>query len=210
MLYIFLELILIALTSSLDAFVACFGYGLNKIKIPFKTACFMTLISTLTMSTSLIIGFLFKEIIPLNICRWISFSLLLITGIIKLFSDIFKIILTKTAKKTIKIKFFNFNLLINVLNNPENADIDKNKILSLKEALSLSFILSLDEFGVGISLGLKNVLNFIIIPLNIVFSLFSIFFGIFIGKNMSKIIKINFSWLSGIILIGLAIVKLFV
>ena len=148
MLYIFLELILIALTSSLDTFVACFGYGLNKIKIPFKTACFMTLISTLTMSTSLIIGFLFKEIIPLNICRWISFSLLLITGIIKLFSDIFKIILTKMAKKTIKIKFFNFNLLINVLNNPENADIDKNKILSLKEALSLSFILSLDEFGV--------------------------------------------------------------
>lgn len=204
-----IEALVLALALSLDIVVAFFGYGISKIKIPFKTALFITFINALVLGVFVAVGYFLGGVISLTFAKWLSFSLLLLVGIIKLFGELLKMWLTKRTNKPVKLKVFNFQLMLNVLTDSANADVDKDKVLSILEALSVSFIISLDEIGVGLSVGVSSAYPYFIIIINVVTCIIALFTGLFIGKKVSKLTKMNLSWLGGLVLIILAVTKLF-
>ncbi len=208
MLYIILEAFALAFAISLDTLVVSIGYGTSKIKIPFVSAFIMSLFNVIVLSISIFIGSLLGNKISSNVCSIISFCLLFCVGIFKFSSEMFKIWLEKRAKKgQIKLKVFNFKLICSVITDSTSADINKDKRLSPREALTLALILSVDSIGVGLGIGLNSVRLEIFVLFTFLISLFFIPFGSFIGKKLSN--KVNLSWLSGIILIVLSIFKLF-
>ncbi len=210
MIYIILESLILSLAISIDTFVASFGYGLSKIKLPFRSALLISIINTLILGLSVLIGYALGGVISVEFAKWLSFGLLLAIGIFKFFSELFKIWLSKKVDKNLDIKMFNFHLMLKVMADTNNADIDKNKIISLPEAISIALILSIDQIGVGLSHGVANAYPYILVIFNLFTCIIGTLLGTICGKKVSKYIKINLSWLSGLILIILAVVKLFI
>ena len=205
-----MEAVLLVLTLSLDAFVASLAYGANKIKIPLKCIIIIDLICAAFLTISIFFGTLIKRLFPENIATIISFVILFFLGIYYLFESIFKSYIQKNSKfnKELKFKLFSIWFIINVYVDETKADLDDSKNLNPKEALYLASALSLDSIAIGFGSGLGSINYFHIIILSLIFDIIAIKGGLFMGKNLVEKSKINLSWLSGVILIFLAFLKL--
>ncbi len=125
-----LEAALIALALSVDSFVAAFSYGTSKIKIPLSSVGIISVASSLITGLSMLTGSFVKDYIPSGFTTLLSFGILFLLGVLKLFDS----------------------------SQPKNADKDHSQSISPKEALSLSAALSLDGcaagFGASLSAGM--------------------------------------------------------
>jgi len=195
---------------SLDAFAASFAYGSKNIKIPFKSAQILNLICSAITGLSLLAGTIIKKYIPDRLTVIISFIILLLLGIVKLLDCITKSIISKNSNlnKEIKFSMFNFRFILNLYANPEDADIDGSKTLSPAEAASLAVALSLDGITVGLGAAIGNVNGLAVFLCSLVTDMIAILLGSFAGNKIARKSPFKLSWLSGIILIVLAITKL--
>ncbi|MDB8791261.1 sporulation membrane protein YtaF, partial [Romboutsia sp. 1001216sp1] len=135
-----LQSLLLVLSLSLDTFVASVAYGTNKIKIPFKSASIITLVSTITLGISLFLGSLFKDLLSANIASLLSFLLLLGLGIFRLFECIIKSYIDKiyNNQAPLTFKLFDFKFVLEIYADETKADYDKSKMLTPKEAFYLA------------------------------------------------------------------------
>lgn len=205
---ILIEPVLLVIALSTDAFIASLAYGTNKIKIPWYSAQVIAFICTGILGVSILIGSLLKGYIPNDVLKYISFVILILLGLSKLMDNIVKAIINKRSafKKEIKFTMFNLNFILNIYANPDEADRDKSKILSLKEAFSLALALSLDSLAAGIGAVMGNLNVIAILILSFILSIFSIKLGVFTGNKISN--KIPFvSWLGGILLLIIAFLR---
>jgi len=209
-LFIILESIIIAIALSTDAFIASFAYGTNKIKIPISSMQVIAFICTGILAISLLLGTSLKPYLPGNLLKIASFLILLILGIVKLMDNIIKAIINKHTiiDKQIKFSVLNLNFILNIYANPKEADFDESKTLSPREALSLAIALSLDSLAAGFGFALGNSNLFAIIISSLIFSMISIKSGAFIGNKISDKVPFQLSWLSGVLLIFLAFLRL--
>lgn len=203
-----LENLLLVLALSLDAFVASIGYGTNRIKIPFSSILIISLLCSSSLGISLFLGSQFKKVLSGNLGPIISFIILILLGIYYLFEGILKSYLKDKSSGKVKIKLFNIWLIIDIYIDGTKADLNLSKTLDPKEALYLAIALSLDSLAVGFASSLGNVNYLSVIGLSIVVGIISIWAGLGLGKKLVEKVDINLSWLSGILLIILAVLKL--
>ncbi len=205
-----METILLVLTLSIDAFVASLAYGTNKIKIPIKSIVFIDIMCAIFLALSMLLAISFKKILPINVASTISFILLIILGIYYLFESIIKKYLNKKSskKKQVKLKLFNLWLIIDIYIDETKADLDNSKTISLNEALYLAIALSIDSIAIGFGTGIGNINYFAVVILSLIWDIIAIWSGLFLGEKFIEKINVDLSWLSGILLILLAFLKL--
>lgn len=205
-----MENILLVLALSLDAFVASMAYGTNKIKIPFLSIVIINIVCSSFLASAMFFGSQIKKFLPEGITLTLSFAILFLLGVYYLLESIIKSYLKKrfdTSEK-VRIKLFDIWLIIDIYVDGTKADINESKILDSKEALYLAVALSLDSLAVGFGSSLGNIDYLQVIALSLVVGIISIWSGIFFGKKIVEKTNINLSWLSGIMLIILGILKL--
>ena len=205
-----LEAILLVTALSTDAFVASFAYGSNKIKIPFQSVQIITVVCSLILGISLLLGSVIRQYIPAGLTVAICFGLLFILGIAKLLDSTVKSIIRKHRNLRRKFKFsmFNLHFILQLYAAPEDADADCSKVLSPGEAASLAVALSLDGLAVGFGAALGNVNVLQVVLFSLVFGTLAILLGGRIGNKAAEKIPFNLEWLSGALLILLAFLKL--
>lgn len=205
-----METILLVLTLSIDAFVASLAYGTNRIKIPIKSIVFIDIMCAIFLALSMLLAISFKKILPINVTSTISFILLIILGIYYLFESIIKKYLNKKSskKKQVKLKLFNLWLIIDIYIDETKADLDNSKTISLNEALYLAIALSIDSIAIGFGTGIGNINYFTVVILSLIWDIIAIWSGLFLGEKFTEKINVDLSWLSGILLILLAFLKL--
>ncbi|HAE92604.1 sporulation membrane protein YtaF [Tissierella praeacuta] len=205
-----MENILLVLVLSLDAFMASIAYGTNKIKMPFKSILIIDMVCAIFLALSIFFGIQIRKILPESIALILGATILILLGIYYLFESIFKSYLENKLKENekVKIKLFDIWFVIDVYVDETKADFNLSKNLDSKEALYLATALSLDSLAVGFGSSLGNINYLQVIGLSLVIGMFSIWSGLFIGKKIVEKTKINLSWLSGIILIILGLLKL--
>lgn len=192
-----LEAAAISLALSVDSFIAAFSYGTSKIKIPLSSVGIISVTGSLITGLSMLAGSFVKDFIPPGFTTLLSFSILFLLGVLKLFES----------------------------SEPANADKDNSHSISAKEALSLSAALSLDGcaagFGASLSAGTPaspgaaaagTVSS--LVPVAAVF-LFSLIFGVFmvlagshIGNKAAGRLPIKPGIIGGLLLILLAVARL--
>ena len=192
-----LEAAAISLALSVDSFIAAFSYGTSKIKIPLPSVGIISVTGSLITGLSMLAGSFVKDFIPPGFTTLLSFGILFLLGVLKLFES----------------------------SEPANADKDNSHSISAKEALSLSAALSLDGcaagFGASLSAGIPaspgaaaagTVSSFV--PVAAVF-LFSLIFGVFmvlsgshIGNKAAGCLPIKPGIIGGLLLILLAVARL--
>ena len=205
-----LESLLLVFSLCVDAFVASFAYGTNKIKIPVVSNIILTSISTLFLMLSIALGSLIHGLISEKLAHIICFIILFLLGFLRVFEGFLKNYLNKKALSphNIEVTLFNFKLVLNVYADVTLADLDHSKSLSTKEALYLGTALSLDSLIVGFGAALAPISFLQITLFSIIFNFFAIAIGAFIGSKCAEKLDIDLSWLSGLILMILALLKI--
>lgn len=205
-----LESLLLVSSLCIDSFVASIAYGTSKIHIPFISKIIINLVCTLTLACSLLIGSLVKSFLPNNIPMVLGFLFLMALGIYRLFESIFKSYITKYSKSDtpLTFKLFDFQFVLQVYADEIKADFDNSKSLNIKESFYLGLALSLDSLAVGIGSSLCNINYTEVIILCFVIGLTLISIGAFLGKKFAQKINLDLSWLSGALLILLAILRI--
>jgi len=200
----------IAISISLDALAASFAYGCKKIKIPVTSLIIISLVCAIVIGLSFLFGTMLTGHIPNWLAIGLSFTILFVIGIIKLFDSITKTIIRKYTQinKEIKLSVLNFKLVLRLYADPEVADVDVSKSISPQEAVVLATSLSLDGFAIGLGAAMIGVNGWILVTLTLVIGFAALLFGCWLGNKAAHKLRFNISWLAGIILIGLAFAQL--
>ena len=203
------ESLILVLSLCIDTFVAGIAYGTDRIKIPVSSAIIINGVCSLFLTVSLFLGSIFKNILSPSVSTLISFSLLIGLGVYKLFESFVKGCIYKISNlgMPLTFKIFDFKFILEIYANETKADYDKSKILTSKEAIYLATALSLDSLAVGFCSSLGNVRYVEVIILSLIIGLISLLCGVILGKKFIEKIDVNLSWLSGAMLIVLAILR---
>ena len=191
----------VAVSLSVDTFVCSFAYGVNKIKIPFKSAIIINIICAITMALSVFLGKVFAEFINESVASWISFGALTLIGLLKVLDPLIKKLIAKISEK-------HSNKFLKVVHDNTSADANQNKILSPLEAISLALALCIDSLAVGFSATISSGLSWQLVLAAFITDFAAINLGSLIGRKVFKNVKLNLDWLSGVILIVLAATRL--
>ncbi len=205
------ELMVLLMALSIDAFIASFAYGVSAIKIPWSSILILAGVSSVVLALSASLGLLIKNFIPDEYIKVLCFVLLLIPGVIKLFDSFIKSLIRRKngVNSQLNFKLLNLHFMLKVYADPDVADIDRSKVLTAKEAVSLSLALSLDSLAVGIGASMTTFNFWLAIPVSFLFGIFAVAIGSCLGNKTQAVVKTDLSWISGVMLIGLAIMKLF-
>ena len=165
---------------------------------------------SLVAGISLFFGSLAKNYISERFALHIAFALLFFIGISKLMDSITKSVIRKHAKldKSFKFSLFNLKFILSMYADPETADIDTNGILSAKESVALAFTLSLDGMAVDFGASMASINPWAVILASLVINFAALISGRLLGNKMADKLPFEVSWVSGLILIGLAVWKL--
>ncbi len=205
-----IDALLLVLALSIDAFVASFAYGTSKIKIPFKSAMIINVVSSFILGIALVAGNIMSKFIHSFFTTSICFSLLFILGLIKFFDGTLKALMGTegSLSRNYQFEVSNFRFLLKVCIDNTAADIDNSLVLSPKESFSLALALSLDGLAAGFGAGLVSINIAQIIIFSLIINIITILSGCFIGNTIAQKSNLHLSWLSGLTLILLAFLKL--
>lgn len=205
-----LQAFLFALTVCMDTFITGFSYGVSKIKISLLPAIVLNCICSGMIFISLCFGNLLKSYMPSTILPICSFIFLFIMGLIRFSDGIIKNYIKKKGPLQNQVQFsiFNLKFILHVYTKPESADLDLSKHLSIKESISLGLALSLDGLFIGIGAAFASVDLIFILLLTFVLGFLLLILGLLIGKKVQKKMKIDMTFIGGILLIILAFLRL--
>lgn len=205
-----LESLIVTFAAAIDVFAGCFAYGCNKIKIYHNMLIFMTFICTLCMMLAFFLGNLLKSLLSPFLTTLIAFILLFFIGLIKLLDWYIKTLIRKWIKNNKPLNFclFNFKFMLNVYANPETAMGDQAKSISLKEGTLLAIALTIDGMTGAFSLALIGINGWYLLFWAIITHYLAITLGSKIGNMIAHKLKYQIEWLSGLILIIIAFIKL--
>lgn len=205
-----LEIFLLVLALSLDAFVVSFAYGTDHIKIPVGSSQVISILCTLMLGASLFIGSLLQSYLPASLTKTFCFGILFFFGIIKLFDGLLKGWIRQHTSFSKKVQFTwcNLHFIFRIYADPAVADQDLSKTLSAKEAVALAFALSLDGLAVGVGIGMMEVHFFMTMLLSFLIHNVVILLGSILGNKLAARTSLSLTWLSGALLLILAFLKL--
>ena len=102
---------------------------------------------------------------------------------------------------------FDFQFILQVYADEIKADFDNSKCLNVKESFYLALALSLDSLAVGFGSSLCSINYIEVLILCFVIGMFCVSLGVFLGRKFAQKIHFELSWLSGLLLIILAIIR---
>lgn len=222
-----LNVILLSFSSSIDSFGIGITYGLRKLKITGISKLILFIISLIITFIAILIGKNLSLFLSPLVTKFLGAFILISIGTIIIFqlinsknnniSNTINYNFSKGKSICIEKKVYKFfikflGITIQIIKNPVYSDFDSSSKIDTKEAIYLSFSLSIDSFCIGVASSILG-LGYILFP--ILVALFQIIFlsiGTKIGAKLSKIPKIPdniYSFISAILLILIGITRLF-
>ena len=210
LLFLLLEVFILVVALAIDAFVCSFGYGANKIRIPFKSVLLINLVCTTLLAIGLVAGTFLGDCLPAAFTSWGSFLILFFLGVTKIFDSALKKLIRKHngINKHFQFSLFSLGFVLNVYANPEAADVDKSKVLSPKESIPLAFALGLDGLSVGFGVGIAAANIWAIICMSLLIGIVMVIAGSWFGSQVAKSMDLDLGWLSGVILLVIALINI--
>lgn len=193
--------------STLDTIFIILGHSLKKIKFSFLNIFTISLVSSVMLLLSLLLSTYVSGFVSKKICDVISSILLLVIGFFNIFVYLLKCYLKKrkNSKSIIEFKASDVHFMINIFLENDDADINNDLVLSFKEALLLSIVLSIDGISTGVIIGLMGINVFIAFFISFIAQIIFSYLGIALSKVVNK--ERDCTLINGIILIVLAILK---
>ena len=204
------EMLILVFALSIDALVASFAYGSQRIKIPVKSVLTLSLICSGILALALYLGTQAAMYIDERLIGGISFAILFGLGLVRICDSSLKNWIRRRGNRGGQINFSAFNLkfVLQVYADPNMADVDASRILSPREALALAVALSLDSIAAGLGAGLLGAGIPLAAGLMAILTAVAVVAGCALGGKLARRLTADISWLSGALLILLAVLQL--
>jgi putative sporulation protein YtaF len=147
------SLILIAVAVSLDGFWGGFAFGLRKIKIPFGSLIIISSWSVLCTMIAMLIGHYLRNVIPIEMAKYIGALLLLLLALYTLKQGFDH---RKENRGAFKPKI-NLHDLTKILQNPLLADYDNEDDIKPMEGTLLGLAVAMDASIAAFTLALLGI-----------------------------------------------------
>lgn len=186
--------ILLVVVLSMDAFAAGLSYGMEKVQVPFMSVFIIALLSGSMLTASLLAGNLFLWLIPSVLTKGISFSMLFVLSLYKLYDA-----LPQLHKQDSRLTTKNISQKVNK---------EDKAVLSCREAALLALALSIDNISAGLCTGTVSLSPIILLLLTTAIHFLSIRLGLFTGCLLSRKSSHRFAWLGAAILMLLSFTRI--
>ena len=197
----FFAVILLAIALSIDGFGVGMAYGMRNITFTILPIILITLCAAGSMTLSLIAGHLVASFIPYYLAGVIGGTILLIIGLWQLVEGLKKYYVDDVL---LSIKLKMFGLVLQIIREPEHADMDKSGDINYREALVLGIALNMDVIGAGFGAGIAGYSS-ILIPIVSGALFAALLLGLILGERFSGGYGKKAYLLPGIILMLLGI-----
>ncbi len=198
--------IFLALSVSIDTYLASVLCSGKNIKVPLASALVISVIGGAVMWISLFISSLIGGVVPTHILRTGGLILLTAVGSVTIARSIVRSVISRLSDgKPRSLRMDGANLMIRLYLDDSSADIDDSKVLNPAEAVMIALISSFDAATVGLSCGFTDISA----PATSLLTLLAGFLAVILGTLTSKKIsslRHDFSWVGGIFIIIFAIV----
>lgn len=194
MTFTFYLFILLVIVLSMDAFAAGLSYGVDKVQVPFLSLFIIALLSGSMLTASLLVGNFLLDLIPDGLTKGISFSVLFLLSLYKLYDAVPQLHPKNTGLTTGNIS--------------RKVNKEDTAVLSCREAVLLALALSIDNISAGLCTGTVSLPTIILLMLTTAIHFLSMRFGLFTGHLLSRRSSHSFAWLGAVILMALAFMRL--
>ena len=208
-----LSIILLGIAANLDNLGIGLAYGVRRVRVPFVSNIIISVLSGIATLMTCFAGQLLNHIIPGYLCNVIGGCIVSGVGawvIVTNFTGKEKHLTSNDADNKQMVNTNEVNL-IDIIRQPEKADIDYSGHISIKESILLGIALSVNCLATGLGAGMTG-LSVIEMTLSVMlFSLLTIYSGTLIGKRyISKLAGERATVLAGILLIIIGIYEIFI
>lgn len=196
-----LSVFLFSLSANIDSFTVGLAYGMKNIKVDYKSNTLIAIITSIGTFIAMGIGLLTKQFIPVRILSIIGCLILMGLGL--------TMILNSFKNKKQEDEDYELSYT-DILIKPQRADIDKSGYIDMKEAVTLGFALSLNNFGLGVGASVTGINIYLTTVFTFILSILCIIVGVEVGKRyISQTLRQYADLISGIIILFLGLYELF-
>ncbi|HJA91809.1 MAG TPA: manganese efflux pump [Candidatus Eisenbergiella merdipullorum] len=205
-----LQAFLFCLALCTDTFMAGIAYGADGIRIGWKKMGLMNAIGSACLGAALCLGTLIRGLVPDAAVRSVAFVSLLFLGCVRLFDSLIKNYINHHCdlQKDIHFSFSRLRFILSIYANPAEADEDKNRVLSMREAVFFGFAMSIDSLAAGTFAAFWQIPPLFTLFLSFLFGMAAMAAGQRIGKGIAARFRWDFSWVSGLFFLSLAFLRL--
>lgn len=201
------SLLLFLVAVSLDSLTAGFSYGTGRVHIKALSLLLLACVPALFVTAAGGLGEIVGSLLPSGVLPFLSFFLLAAIGIAKLLESLIRSIARKypSLMGNWGCQIKQINIIFTVYLSPEEANRTDLQVLSAKEALLLSLALSLDSVLVGMAFPAADIPRLTLFCSAAFFNLLLFITGCILGRLLTRMLRIDLSWLSGLCLLLLAL-----
>lgn len=142
--------LVITIALSVDGFGAGMTYGMRKLRVPWASVGVVGACTATAITVSMLVGTALVQWVSLSWAQRGGGLLLIVLGTWHLIQEVVRrrVPYSRDAQ-VLQIRIRSLGLMIQVLKDPESADLDKSGVLDVKEAFLLGAALGLDALATG-------------------------------------------------------------
>lgn len=210
MLFSIFQAFFLVLALSLDTFTAGVALGTQKIVVPFRSVLAISLTCSASLWLAISLGGWIGNWISPRTGAVIGCIILVMMGSVRLFDGVIKELLRRCCENKEGMVFYrkNLKIFLQVCVDSAQADFNRSQSLSVPEAISLAAALSVDGLAAGVGAGILDVSHWLIFLIAMLINLFAVHLGCRTGIRFSRKHEQDISWVAGVLLIVLGLIKL--
>ena len=210
MLFSIFQAFFLVLALSLDTFTAGVALGTQKIMVSFRSVLAISLTCSASLWIAVSLGGWIGNWISPRTGAVIGCIILVMMGSVRLFDGVIKELLRRCCENIEGMVFYrkNLKIFLQVCVDSAQADFNRSQSLSVPEAISLAAALSVDGLAAGVGAGILDVSHWLIFLIAMLINLFAVHLGCRTGIRFSRKHEQDISWVAGVLLIVLGLIKL--
>ncbi len=200
-----ISLFILLIATSFDHLIAGFSIGMEKIKVSVLAMILLSGIGSFCFLLSCLFGEQMIAVLPNRILSFLSTFFFFLLGSKKIIESFGQ----KQKEKRNPMLPIKFNDIFCIYQNPQAADLDDSKTLSIQELVLLGITLSFDNLTIGMILGIPSYFLLIFITLHFFISFFLFYVGNRISYSKWKTSSNTITFFSGVIFLLIGFYRIF-
>ena len=180
-----------------DTFVASLAYGANRVHVGWGKVALLNGICSGCLGLALGLGSVISSVLPGDVTRLICFVSLFLLGFIKFLDYSIKAYINRHCciRRNLSFSLSGMKVIVNIYGDPMAADVDGSQSLGWKETVFLALAMSIDSLVAGT------------MALSFAVGVCMMYGGLWLGRKVASRFRYDLSWISGVLLMVLALMK---
>ncbi|MCC8025483.1 MAG: manganese efflux pump [Clostridium sp.] len=202
--------LILVLALCTDAFVASLAYGANRVHVAWGKVLLLNGICSGCLALALGMGSIIQTLIPAELTRVVCFVSLFFLGFVKFLDYGIKAYINRRCRlrRDLSFSLSGLKVIVSIYADPMAADADGSQSLGWRETVFLALAMSIDSLAAGTMAAFLEIPTAATLILSLAVGVCMMYAGLWMGKKAAAKWNCDLSWVSGVLLMALAVMKI--